>query len=227
MNIYEKIASVMEDVQYLTKDDSVDIGKGKSYRAITEEKVTSTVRASMLKHGLVMYPASQHTERTDEVVDSQYGQKVNRITTVNVVYRIVNTEDKSDFIEVASAGAGADTQDKGIAKAMTMAYKYALLRTYGIPTGDDPDKISSDIYTEKLMGTTEPQQDSEMLLNIILALGRAKAGQNDSDPEGKEAEKRTRAFAETLAKANGWKETTLEKMTTTQLKAVKVALAKK
>lgn len=226
MNIYEKIASVMEDVQYLCKDDTVDAGKGKSYRAITEEKVTSAVRASMLKNGLVMFPVSMHTSRDDETVDSQYGQKVNRITTVNVVYRMVNKDNPDEFIDIASSGTGVDTQDKGVGKAMTYAYKYALLRTFAIPTGEDPDKISSEVYSEKLIGT-EPQQDSEMLLNIILALGRAKAGQNDSDPEGKEAEKRTRAFAETLAKANGWKETTLEKMTTTQLKAVKVALAKK
>ena len=34
-------------------------------------------------------------------------------------------------------------QDKGVGKAMTYAYKYMLLRTFAIPTGEDPDKISS------------------------------------------------------------------------------------
>ena len=42
-----------------------------------------------------------------------------------------------------SSGTGVDTQDKGVGKAMTYAYKYLLLRTFAIPTGEDPDKISS------------------------------------------------------------------------------------
>ena len=39
MNIYEKIAAIMQDVQYLAKDDHVEFGSNK-YKALSEEKVT-------------------------------------------------------------------------------------------------------------------------------------------------------------------------------------------
>ena len=43
--LYKKIQQVMTEVSYLQKDDSVKAG-GDSYRAISEEKVTSAVGAS-------------------------------------------------------------------------------------------------------------------------------------------------------------------------------------
>ena len=62
MNIYEKIAKVMKDIQYLSKDDSVEY-KTTKYKAISEEKVTSAVRKSLIEHGLVIFPVKQiHTK---------------------------------------------------------------------------------------------------------------------------------------------------------------------
>lgn len=149
MNIYQKIKAIMEDVQYLTKDDRVDTGKGRGYKAISEEKVTSVVRGSMLKHGVVIVPIEMEHKRTDELV----GERINRISTVDVKYRIQSADDPEDYIEAVSSGTGVDTQDKGVGKAMTYAYKYLLLRTFAIPTGEDPDKVSSDIYTAELAGS--------------------------------------------------------------------------
>lgn len=136
MNIYEKIAAIMQDVQYLAKDDHVSFGST-SYKALSEEKVTSIMRAEMLKHKLVVFPVSQIANRTGN------------ITHVDVVYRMVNVENPEESIEVASCGDGADTQDKGSGKAMTYAFKYMWLRTFALPTGEDPDKVSSAELDEK------------------------------------------------------------------------------
>ena len=136
MNIYEKIAAIMQDVQYLAKDDHVSFGST-SYKALSEEKVTSIMRAEMLKHKLVVFPVSQVANRTGN------------ITHVDVVYRMVNVENPEESIEIASCGDGADTQDKGSGKAMTYAFKYMWLRTFALPTGEDPDKVSSAELDEK------------------------------------------------------------------------------
>lgn len=136
MNIYEKIAAIMQDVQYLAKDDKVSFGST-SYKALSEEKVTSIMRAEMLKHKLVVFPVSQIANRTGN------------ITHVDVVYRMVNVENPEESIEIASCGDGADTQDKGSGKAMTYAFKYMWLRTFALPTGEDPDKVSSAELDEK------------------------------------------------------------------------------
>lgn len=79
MNIYEKIAAIMQDVQYLAKDDHVEFGSTK-YKALSEEKVTSIMRAELLKHKLVVYPIAQTAGRTGN------------ITHVDVIYRMVNVE---------------------------------------------------------------------------------------------------------------------------------------
>lgn len=129
-NIFQRISAVMQDVQYLAKDDQIEFGKTK-YRAISEEKVTTTIRKSLITHGIVIVPVKQ--EHSKDGV----------LTTVDVTYRIQNVEDESDYIEAVSSGTGVDTQDKGVGKAMTYAYKYLLLRTFAIPTGEDPDKNSS------------------------------------------------------------------------------------
>ncbi|WP_462385214.1 ERF family protein [Intestinibacillus massiliensis] len=130
MNVYQRIAAVMQDVQYLAKDDQVSFGQTK-YKAISEEKVTRTVRESLVKNGLVVIPVSQVHHREGS------------LSTVDVTYRIQNAEDPEDYVLAVSSGTGADTQDKGVGKAMTYAYKYLFLRTFAIPTGEDPDKVSS------------------------------------------------------------------------------------
>lgn len=151
-NVFQRISKVMSDVEYLAKDDMVvtNAKTGAGYKAISEEKVTNEVRKALIKHGLVIVPVEMDVDREDEVLkDYQGNEKVNRITTADVVYRIQNIDDKDDYVMAVSSGTGVDTQDKGIGKAMTYAYKYLLLRTFAIPTGEDTDKISSNVYSEQ------------------------------------------------------------------------------
>lgn len=149
LNIYEKMSKVMEDIEYLQKDDKVITNQktGAGYKAVSEEKVTGEVRKALIKYGIVIIPIDQNHKREDEVLKDQYGsEKVSRLTTVDTKYRIQNIDDKDDYVIGVSSGTGVDTQDKGIGKAMTYSYKYLLLRSFAIPTGEDTDKISSEEY---------------------------------------------------------------------------------
>lgn len=157
--VYEKILAVMSAVNYLNKDGFVETGKGKGYKALTDEKVLGAVRPALVSAGLVILPVKMEQQRTDEQVKAYDGStKTNRITDVSVTYRIINVEDPKDYVEVVSAGTGVDTQDKGIGKAMTYAKKYAILNSFLIPSGEDTDQISSDKYTEQLMGAAPAQE---------------------------------------------------------------------
>lgn len=149
-NIYQKILEVMKNIEYLSKDDAVAFGTTK-YRAMSEEKVTMTVRKELIKQGLVVFPVEQTVE------------KDGHITTTNTKYKMVNTENPEEFVILASSGQGSDTQDKGVGKAMTYSFKYMLLRTFAIPTGEDPDKVASEQidYEEAL---TKKKADVKKLL---------------------------------------------------------------
>lgn len=157
MTLYEKILSVMASVEYLKKDDFVETGAGKGYKALTDEKVLTAIRPALVSAGLIMLPIKVDQTRTDETVNAFDSkgrpiERINRVTSVKAVYRIINVENPQEFVDIESAGTGVDTQDKGVGKAMTYAKKYAILNSFLIPSGEDTDQISSDKYTEQLVG---------------------------------------------------------------------------
>lgn len=147
LNLYQKISAVMQEVDYLKKDESISF-KSTNYKAISEEKVTTAVRTALIKHGLVILPVDQEHSREGT------------LSIVNTKYKIVDVETGQSEI-IVSSGSGIDTQDKGVGKAMTYSYKYLLLRTFAIPTGEDPDKISSAELDAKQNSSKQDQPKQE------------------------------------------------------------------
>lgn len=168
MNIYQKISEVMKNIEYLTKDDKVEFGTTK-YKAISEEKVTTAVRKQLVEQGIVIIPIMQESVVTELI---RTDKTVNQRADVHTRYRIQNIDDVNDYIEVESNGSGVDTQDKAVGKAMTYAYKYMLLRTFAIPTGEDPDKISSAETDDKIGKEVENTKviDKKMLDSLNMAI---------------------------------------------------------
>ena len=178
-NIFQKINEVMKNIEYLTKDDQVAFGNTK-YRAISEEKVTTAVREQLVKQGIVILPVSQESIVTELI---RTDKSVNQRADVHTRYRIQNIENKEDYIEVESNGSGVDTQDKAVGKAMTYAYKYMLLRTFAIPTGEDPDKISSAETDAKIKNEIDSKKVGEKVIdkNKLDALNTSISNNNIPD----------------------------------------------
>jgi len=155
LNLHQKILQIMREVQRIQKDDHVEF-KTTKYKALSEEKVTSIMREKMIDYSLVVYPIKQDWSRQGN------------ITHVDVTYRLVDTE-SGDSIEIVSCGDGADTQDKGSGKAMTYAFKYMWLRTFAIPTGEDPDKICNEEILARQAAEKEKveEKDVEILKKIL------------------------------------------------------------
>lgn len=174
--VHKKIIEVMKAIEYLKKDDEIGFGRGK-YKAISEEKVTTAVREQLIAHGLTIYPIKMEHSRSDyEAVKDDGKVSVMHFATVDVTYRVTDIEDES-FIEVVSSGTGVDSQDKAVGKAMTYAYKYLLLRLFAIPTGEDPDKVSSKEIDNKygktqMKITTKPITAKE--IQILIEKGASK-----------------------------------------------------
>lgn len=181
INIFQKINEIMKNIEYLAKDDKVEFGTTK-YKAISEEKVTTAVREQLVKQGIVILPISQESTVTELI---RTDKSVNQRADVHTRYRIQNIDDKEDYIEVESNGSGVDTQDKAIGKAMTYAYKYMLLRTFAIPTGEDPDKISSAETDAKIKDEIEAKKNREELIgtNEISILQRTVEKYNKTETD--------------------------------------------
>jgi hypothetical protein len=151
-NLFQRIHAIMNDVRRLQKDKQVGSG-GYAYKAVSEESVVTHIRKAMLRHGVVMFPIEQQHRLDDHVrADRNGASTIVSMSTVDVRYKLANVDDMSQYEIIASSGTGVDPQDKGVGKAMTYSFKYALLRTFMIPTGADPD----DVHNEELA-----QQQSE------------------------------------------------------------------
>lgn len=124
LNILQRLNAVMQELDYLQKEKK----SGLQYSFVSHDKVTGAVRPYLVKHGIVCWPAA---------IDVK--QEGNR-TQVQCKVVFASIDDPADCIEVESIGYGIDSQDKGPGKAISYAFKYALLKTLALETGDDPDQ---------------------------------------------------------------------------------------
>lgn len=123
-NILQRLNEVMKEVRYLQKAEK---RINDQYRAVTHDMVTAKVHDPFVKHGI--FPAFRIKSRV---------QNGNR-TEIDACVTFINIDDPNDRIEVDSVGYGVDSQDKGPGKAISYAYKYAILKALCVETGDDPD----------------------------------------------------------------------------------------
>ena len=79
-------------------------------------------------------------EGKKEVFKKEYNKKV-EIDTFKTIIKLrvefVNIDNPDDRFCVEHYGYGIDTQDKGVGKAVSYAYKYALLKTFALETGEN------------------------------------------------------------------------------------------
>lgn len=147
-NIYQRMAAITADLQTVAKNLSVETGRGKSYKAVSERDIIDAVKPLEIKHGVYSYPAERHVLES-QILESEneYQGKVTKKTTfyerIKTVYRFCNIDNPTEYIETTTFAEGIDSQDKGSGKAMTYADKYALMKAYKISTGDDPDQTAS------------------------------------------------------------------------------------
>jgi hypothetical protein len=120
----------MGEVKSLKKDGKVDFGNTK-YKFLSEAKTTSTLREKFVENNIMVYPIKAEETTSGKITHGHY------------IFRMVNADSPEEFIDIHSTGQGHDSADKGSGKAQSYAFKYALWRTFSIPSNDDPDQISS------------------------------------------------------------------------------------
>ena len=129
LNIYQKIDLARVEIGSVAKNINIT----NAYKAVSESDILKAVNEAEHKVGLVSYQDS-----LEIITQTQPGQGAN-VIRVKVGIRIVNIDNPEEFIIVYGLGDGIDRGDKACGKAVTYATKYALMKGYKIPTGDDPD----------------------------------------------------------------------------------------
>ena len=149
LNIFQRMSAITAELRTVAKNLNVETSKGNGYKAVGEVDVLNAVKPLEEKYGVYSYPCSREIiESAMLESESTYNGKTTKKTTfferIKTVYRFVNIDNPKDFIETVTFAEGIDSQDKGSGKAMTYSDKYALLKSYKISTGDDPDQNASE-----------------------------------------------------------------------------------
>lgn len=130
--VVEALAAVMEDVRGVSKRDKhASPGANFMFRGI--DAVVNAVGPQLRKHHVVVTPRLVSVDRRDVTTS---GGKPSRETCVVVAY--VFTGPDGSTIEATVPGEAMDNGDKGTAKAMSVAFRTALLQALCLPT-DEPD----------------------------------------------------------------------------------------
>lgn len=150
-NIYVKIANVMKSIRTVKKNGRNEFNK---YDYATEKDLLDEVKPLLLKNGLIIVPSVVDQKRTGD------------IATVKVEFTLVDI-DSGEELKTTFYGEGQDKGDKAVYKAYTGAVKYYLMKTFMIPTGDDPEADEEADETEEMgeMGApkkAEPQKIVEL-----------------------------------------------------------------
>lgn len=154
--LVSKLAHVMKQVQYIEKKGWNNFNK---YKYATESDVQEKVREVLADQNVIMMP-----DVVEYSTREHYNRKGNTeyIATVKVNFTFYDG-DTGENISIHSAGEGQDAGDKAIYKAITGSQKYALMKAFMIPTGDDPE---NDTGVDERNGE-ESAKASEKQLNFV------------------------------------------------------------
>lgn len=155
MNIFEKMLNITNEIANVNKNLTVGEGKS-SYKAVGEADILKAVKELEFKYRVYSYPANREViESTMYTTTNNYGEKNNIFSRIKTTYRFVNIDKPDEYIETITFAEGIDTQDKGSGKAMTYSDKYALMKSYKIITGEDPDQNPSEASYKKKQTPTK------------------------------------------------------------------------
>lgn len=131
--LYQKILLVMDEVGgYVQKDKT---NKEQHYNYVSEAAVLAKVQPALVKSGIIALPTYEVISSEDKMTAKG---SVWKLVTVACHLKIVDTE-TGEFDAVLALGSGIDANDKAVAKAQTMAFKYAWWKLLCLETGDDPE----------------------------------------------------------------------------------------
>ena len=141
------------------------------YAYATESDLTESIRPILLESGLAFFSTVLDQSREGE------------FTKVKMEFTLADV-DTGETLKSVYWGEGQDKGDKGLYKAYTGATKYFLMKTFLIPTGDDPEADTT--VDERNHKESKPKQEklaSDKQLNLITNLLKKNVNEKHSFDE--------------------------------------------
>ena len=125
-----------------------------NYNYLSDAQIVSRIKTVLDKHGILFIYNSKSLGFQifeHKFTDKWNNEKVERTiyNRVSVEYHFASADDSADMISGEGLGESLDKGDKGVYKAITGAIKYIYIKTFLIPTKDDPETDNNTLDTER------------------------------------------------------------------------------
>lgn len=151
--IYQKMINVMEEIGPIVKDQK-NLQQNYKYRGA--EQIYNKLKPLLAAHGIIITPEILEMVRGQEVVGSKGNAMM--FTVLKIKYTFTAADDGSSISAIV-AGEGMDSGDKATNKAMTAAWKYAMIQCFNLATEDVEDSDKTDPTGGKgLAPNNKPEQ---------------------------------------------------------------------
>jgi hypothetical protein len=127
-----KLCEIMGKVGYIEKRGQ---NEAQHYAYVMAADINASMGKLLAEHGICVWPKKENITWTDFQTSKGTAMFLCR---AQITYVFCDAETKEE-IEVPSTGEGMDTGDKSGFKARTGALKYALIQTFLIAAGEDPE----------------------------------------------------------------------------------------
>jgi hypothetical protein len=184
MKIYQAISSIMAEVPSIGKNRK-NTQQGYTFRGIDD--MYNALNDILAKHKVFATSEVLHHEREERQTKSG-STLIYSILTVKFNFY---TEDGSN-VSMTMIGEGMDSGDKASNKAMSTAYKYAMMQFFCIPTDDakDTENESHDVLPSRGGTSSHPTGDrAPQGKSASVASDDDKAWLNACDKQGNLTEK--------------------------------------
>lgn len=154
-NIYQRLNAIMGDLERVEKEQKKVNGQ---YAFVSHDTVAAAVRPLLVKHGVLAVPTPE-----------QMTQNGNR-TEIILRLDFINIDRPDEVVTTTSLGYGVDGQDKGPGKALSYAYKYAILKMFCVSTGDDPDMHAKAVFRDSQNTTFQAHASKKEVEGLVESL---------------------------------------------------------
>ena len=137
MSLHRKLAEAMAAIEWQPKTGR---NQQQGYNFVSVEVIKDRVREQLAARQVMFYVSVETIARSEYLTKSGA-----TMFHVDIQGEVTFADGESgEMFTIKTAGEAADTGDKALNKALTAMVKYALIGTFLIPTGEDPDQETPD-----------------------------------------------------------------------------------
>ena len=140
-----KLARIGKEIGAVSKSGT---NTEQKYKYIEYGVVAGRIRELFDQYGVIIVPKVEDY-KADEIT-SKYGSKGYHYV-LNMSFKLINGDEKDDYIETTWLGESADYGDKGVNKAETSGTKYFLMRLFNV---SEKDESEADSYNPEIASTS-------------------------------------------------------------------------